>query len=197
MTARERLELNGNFRRSPLIQAAQRLGEGLTAAKVPYCIVGGLAMLHGGAPRTTDDVDVLVSRSDWERARGVGIEGFTLRADNAIDAETNVTVDVLFAGDDWGMVTPLPRPEELREWDASLGAFFAEWRSLASLKTAVYLAKRAEHGIEVAAKDLGDVVSLLEANLANADSLFDIEMHPRIRRELRKITRRVIRSHRR
>ena len=154
-------------------------------------------MLHGGAPRTTDDVNVLVSRSDWERVQGAGISGFTLFADNAIDNETNVRIDVLFAGDDRGMVIPMPNPEELREWDASLGAFFAEWRSLASLKTAVFLGKKAEFGIEVTAKDLGDVVSLLEANLAKVDSLFEIEMHPRIRRVLRRIARRVVRSHRR
>lgn len=187
------MELNGDFRRSPLLDTVRRLGNALSEAGASYAVVGGMAVLHAGAPRTTDDVDIIVNRQDWDRVRA-DLEDFGVSPDHATDHLNGVEIDVLFAGDDWGMVVPIPDPDNISKQSDELGARFAEWRHLVALKAAVYLAKRDEYGIELAAKDLADVVAVVTAHRHEIDALFEISLHPRIRRVLRRIVKRVLRE---
>ena len=147
---------------SPLMRTVRRLHAWLDGHGVAYCVVGGLAVVRAGWVRTTHDVDVLVDRDGWAAVpadASIAVEG-----DSARDRTTGIAIDILFPGDDWEMVIPLPEPAQVREYDEDLGAWFIAAAPLVAVKTAVYLSKLAEYGAELAAKDLTDVVELLRAD---------------------------------
>ena len=200
MTAREVFRINGDGGAdSPLMRTVQHLHRWFESSGVPYCVVGGLAVVRNGWVRTTYDVDVLADRSGWRQmSASIGDHhpmatadaGFAVDGDSARDRSTNVPIDILFPGDEWQMAIPLPDPVPVRELDEELGAWFIAPAPLLSLKTAVYLSKLEELGPELAAKDLTDVVELLRANRHLADSLIEAG-HPVIAGELRRIWERI------
>jgi hypothetical protein len=191
MTAEDVLGLNGNFRSSPLLDTARRLHGCFSRQAVPYTIIGGLAVVRNGAVRTTVDVDVLLLKEDRERALAALSGDFSTGVDRARDLRNQVEVDFLYSGDEWGMVVPLPAPGEHSVFDGALGANFMDLRGILELKTAVYLHKKKEEGIELAAKDLADVVALVRANPQAVDSGFLASLNPAIRKELRRILHRI------
>jgi hypothetical protein len=191
MTPGELLERNGDFRTSPLMRTARKIHRLLFPEGLDYVIVGGLAVIRNGAVRTTEDVDVLVRKEQWPRIRQLLAESFVLEGESAVDRETGVPADFLFSEDDWNMIVPLPDPSEAAEYDSEIEAKFLSLPAILELKTAVYLQKKREDGIEVAAKDLADVVQLLERNRERVSRQLFETMHPRIRRELAGIRRRL------
>jgi len=194
VTPRELLETNGDFTNSPLIATARRLHALFASAGVPYAIIGGLAVARSGGFRTTHDVDVLTRREGWETVRRLSRDSLETTADGATDPETSVHVDVLFAGDDWHMVFPMPDPADRAEMDTALGARFLDLRHLLELKCAVYLSKLRLDGPEIAAKDLADVVALLDAHRDHPRQADLASMHPAVARALRRIRRRLDRA---
>lgn len=194
MTARQLLALNGDLGRdAPIVRVVRRLHEELTRAGARYCIVGGLAVVRNGAPRTTHDIDVLVDRDGWAAARR-DATGFDLGEDAGVDRATGVPIDALFPGDEGGMAIPLPDPDSVGEYDEELGADFARLDALVAIKTAVYMKKRAEDGAELAAKDLADVVSLLQIQDVDRARRIIESAPPEVRTELDRIARRVAAS---
>jgi hypothetical protein len=191
MTAKDLLELNGDFRSSPLVDTARKLHRLLTRERIPYVIIGGLAVIRNGGVRTTRDVDVLVRKEDWPQIRKSLLTDFTIEADSAVDRNTDVHVDFLFTGDDWDMILPLPDPAQGAEFDNDLQANFLSLMSILELKTAVYLQKKRDEGIEVAAKDLADVVELLKKNQDRFATEHFSRIHPQIRKELERIRRKI------
>ena len=152
-----------------------------------YTVIGGMAVIRNGAARTTMDVDVLTRREDWKSLQKTSIPGLKIELDHAVDTETEVEIDVIFPGDDWEMVIPVPDPEEVKEYDRELGAFFIALKPLIELKTAVFMKKRKEDGIELAAKDLADIVALTQNNRERITSVFIENMHPAVREQYRKV----------
>jgi hypothetical protein len=191
MTAKDLLEKNGNFRSSPLLDTARKLHRLLVQNGIPYAIIGGLSVVRNGAIRTTQDVDLLVRREDWPEIRSALSKNFAIEADSAVDRETDVPVDFLFAADDWDMILPLPDPADVSDYDDSLQANFLTLPAILELKTAVYLQKKRDEGIEIAAKDLGDVVELLKNNRERLSVESFSGLHPQIRRELERIRRKI------
>ena len=122
MTAKQLLELNGDFHHSPLIQTARRLHAAFVRSGVDYAIVGGLAVARNGAVRTTQDVHVLTERAGWPRITQEAAGSFEVGVDRATDRPNGVNVDFLFAGDDWDLPFVLPRPSAVSELDGELGA---------------------------------------------------------------------------
>ncbi len=166
MTATEVLKLNGNMRDSPLMGVVRRFHTLSISRELPYCIVGGMAVIRNGYPRTTIDVDVLTSKEAWSKMLPLVGEISSQAIDDCVDRETGVTIDILFADEDWEMVIPMPDPRKVGEYDEELGARFIGLHDLVQLKMAVHLSKLQESGIEVAAKDLSDVYELMSRNLA-------------------------------
>ena len=176
------------------MSAVRRVHELFEAANSPYAIIGGVAVARNGAIRTTQDIDLLTEREGWERVRASAPTSFETTTEGATDTETGIHIDVLFAGDDWEMVFPMPHPREGSEYDEALGAWFIDCQHLIELKCAVYLAKRRADGIELAAKDLADVVELMRANRHGMTPAALSSMHPGVRGEVRRIWRRVSRA---
>jgi hypothetical protein len=152
-----------------------------------YAVVGGMAVVRNGAVRTTVDVDVLSGQDAWEAIRRDVPEGFRIYLDHAFDTETGVEIDILFPGNDWEMVIPVPEPDSVRVFDVEIGAFYIDLLPLIEWKTAVYIKKREEDGIEIAAKDLADIVALLENNIDLLDDKFIESAHPAVQDEVRTI----------
>jgi hypothetical protein len=193
MSAKDLLDLNGDFRSSPLLSTARKLHKSLVRQNIVYVIVGGLSVIRNGAVRTTQDIDILIRRDDWPRIQELlGEGGFRIEIDTAVDRDTNTPVDILFAGDDRDMIFPLPDPGAVLEYDSELQANFLTLAAILELKTATYLQKKRDEGIEIAAKDLADVVELLENNQERLSMELLEGIHPRIRKELMRI-RKIIR----
>ena len=182
MSPEEVLNINGNFKKSPLLEVIKKLHKAFSEKNVPYAVVGGLAVIRNGGFRTTHDIDILTTEAGWAEVRK-GLEGeFKTGTDFAEDNKLGIPVDVystklssnckllkrwLFPGEEWDMVIPLPEPDKVWEFDEKLGACFISLKKLIELKTAVYLVKLKEDGPELAAKDMADVVMLIENNLDN------------------------------
>jgi hypothetical protein len=196
MTARELLRINGDGgAESPLVQAVRRFHRLLEPRGVAYCVIGGMAVVRNGWVRTTHDIDILVDRAGWESLLSgapspLEEAGITAAGDAAHDRCTGIDLDILFPGDDWEMVIPLPSPAAVREYDAALGAWFIGLAPLLAVKTAVYRSKLQELGPELAAKDLADVVELMRANRHAIDAALQ-RVPAAVSGELSRIWRRI------
>ncbi|MBN1697930.1 MAG: hypothetical protein JW881_10490 [Spirochaetales bacterium] len=191
MTAKQIIDMNGDFKTSPLAETVERIHEWLSSHNVPYVIVGGMAVIRNGGLRTTHDIDILTSRRSWETIRGRRSTVFETGDDFAVDMKNGIHVDVLFAGDDWDMAFPMPEPDEVGEYDSDFKARFMSLFHILQLKTAVYMEKRESEGIEAAAKDLADIVMLVEKNPGKIDGEFIKAFHPAIREEFGRIVEKV------
>ncbi len=172
MTAKKILNLNGDFKQSPLLDTLQRLDVLFTESEISYAVVGGLAVIRNGAHRTTMDIDILIRSDDWDTIRENPPEFLEVDLDSAKDLMNQVDIDILFPGNEWEMEIELPNPEKINERDEHLNGMFAALIPLLIIKCAVYRKKLKEEGIEIAAKDLYDLSELLKirgAELTTAD----------------------------
>ncbi len=166
MIAARILQLNGDMTRdSPMMDVVRRIHALCSSRELPYCVIGGMAVIRNGYARTTIDVDVLTLKKSWLKALPIEGEIASEGIDNCLDKQTGIRIDIFFADEDWGMVIPMPDPRKVAEFDESLGANFISLHALVQLKTAVYLDKLREHGPATAAKDLADVQALIKNNL--------------------------------
>src|SRR5207248_2862275 len=70
----DRKNLERLFEAEPMLHphvedAFQKAALVLNAARIPFRVIGGLAVNQYGAGRPTKDVDLVVSRKNWGRAR--------------------------------------------------------------------------------------------------------------------------------
>ncbi|MGD0726519.1 MAG: hypothetical protein ABSB63_13255 [Spirochaetia bacterium] len=100
MTAAEILRLNGNLRDSPMMEVVRRFHALIGSRELPYCVVGGMAVIRNGYPRTTTDVDILTFKDAWRKMlplKGViSSEGI----DSCVDSETGIKIHILFCDED-------------------------------------------------------------------------------------------------
>jgi hypothetical protein len=124
MTAAKLLQLNGNRQDSPLMEVMRRFHALSSSRELPYCVVGGMAVFRNGYARTTVDVDILTFKKDWRKLLPLEGEISSEGPDNCVDNKTGVTIDILFADDDWHMPIAMPDPRKVGEYDQELGAYF-------------------------------------------------------------------------
>ena len=67
MTAAKALQLNGNMQDSPLMEVVRRFHALSISRELPYCVIGGMAVIRNGYARTTMDVDILTYRKNWQK----------------------------------------------------------------------------------------------------------------------------------
>jgi hypothetical protein len=189
MTAERLLHLNGDLKdpdKSELMEVIRRFHALSSTYDLPYCVVGGMAVIRNGLLRTTGDIDILTLKKEWRKVLPLKGEISCEGLDNCVDNKTGITIDILFADEDWEMVMEMPDPRKVGEYDEKKGANFIGLHDLVQLKMAVYLSKLKEHGPATAAKDLGDVQGLMKNNL----SKFSIETvgnyHPAVRKQCRE-----------
>jgi hypothetical protein len=90
----------------PVDQALPATRELLASAGVPFKVVGGLAVIHHGYARTTEDIDLLIEAGSQERLDArLAPCGFARETpDRLRHRATGVAVHLLIAGE------PMPRP---------------------------------------------------------------------------------------
>ena len=197
MTAERLLRLNGDLgdpERSGLMDVIRRFHSFCRAHDLSYCVIGGMAVVRDGAPRTTADVDILTLKEEWTRLLPLEGELRSIGIDTCVDTESGVKIDILFVEDDWGMVMPMPDPRMAGEYDEEARAFFMGLHDLVQLKMAVYLSKLTEYGKATAAKDLGDVHALIKNNLPKFSKEVLSRYHPALRDHCLEVYEEVQRS---
>lgn len=154
----------------------RRLVKKLEKAKIPYAVVGAMALLAHRYRRTTTDFDVLLTPEgfdefrrqfvpkDYGRVRG--------RRRRFVDRVNGVMVDVLVTGLFPGTGQPgpvsYPDPAEVTE--------SIEGKSVVNLETLVELKLAARRY-----RDFGDVVELIRFN--DLGESFATKLHPSVRRD--------------
>jgi hypothetical protein len=185
MTAAKILQLNGDLRdpaHSEMMEVVRRFHALSGSLGLPYCVVGGMAVIRNGYPRTTMDVDILTFKEAWRKVLPLVGEIRSEGPENCVDTKTGVTLDILFADDDWQMVMEMPDPLKVGEYDHALGANFIGLHALVQLKAAVYLDKLREQGEDVASKDRSDVYELIRRNLPKFSNEIIQAYHPAVRK---------------
>jgi hypothetical protein len=185
MTAAAILSLNGDLRNpknSGMMQVVRRFHALARERGLPYCVVGGMAVIRNGYPRTTEDVDILTFKSDWNKLLPIEGEIRNDGSESCIDTATGVAIDILFADEDWQIAMDMPDPRKVGEYDAELGANFIRLHDLVQLKAAVYMDKLRKQGANVAAKDQSDVFELMRRNLPKFSKEIVQSYHPAVRK---------------
>jgi hypothetical protein len=197
MTAERLLHLNGDLEdpgKSEMMDAVRRFHAFSRRHDLPYCVVGGMAVIRNGLLRTTGDIDILTFKKNWRQVHPVEGEISSEGFDKCVDRKSGITIDILFADEDWEMVMDMPDPRKVGEYDETLGAIFIGLHDLVQLKMAVYLSKLKEHGPATAARDLGDVQGLMEKNLARFSKETVAQYHPAVRKRCLKALEEVARA---
>lgn len=158
-------------RTDPVHQAARRLVRRLERAGIAYAIAGAMAVNAHGARRTTDDVDVLLSRKGLEQFKEsmVGKWYATVpgRPRRFIERQSGVKVDVLVTGGRPGFGQPVPFsfPDPARASETIEKTQVLALANLIQLK----LAARRYY-------DFGDVAKLVKVH--NLDESYLGNLHP-------------------
>jgi hypothetical protein len=97
---------------SGLQQTLVKLVEKFDDLGIAYVVIGGMALTAHGYARMTEDIDVLVTRSDLARVHkhlvGRGYTRLFQGSKNIRDAETRVKIEFVLAGDYPGSGKPQP-----------------------------------------------------------------------------------------
>ncbi len=166
-------------------QALHKLAGLLDEARIPYAIVGAMALNEYGYRRVTVDVDVLLTREGLEtlKARGLGrgyVEKFP-GSRGLRDTEHGVPIDVVLAGEYPGDGQPKPVrfPDPARLAVRGVRVALLPLPTLVELKLASGLS--APHRL----RDLADVLELIRtAHLAAA---LAEELDPSVRDKYREL----------
>lgn len=146
----------------------------LARAEVTYALVGGIAVIHHGYVRTTQDIDLLLDRHEAGRVvpllHAGGFEAHGERRWRHLS--TGVTVDLLFGGE------PMPRERDRYPFPADVGRSSRE-RDIVDLPALITLKLQAGRF-----RDEADVVELLqrldEGDYLRVEAAFAPELRPRL-----------------
>jgi hypothetical protein len=168
-------------------RALERLVGILEAEKIPYAIVGALALNELGYRRVTVDVDVLLTSEGLAALRAVALgRGYVEKFPGSRglrDAENGVDVDVLLAGGFPGDGKPKPVafPDPARSAVRGTRVALLPLPRLVELKLASGMT--APHRL----KDLADVLELVRA--ASLPSTLAHDLHPYVREKYLELWR--------
>jgi hypothetical protein len=158
----------------PVPETFRRLRQQLSEHHLPHIFMGATAVSAYGHLRSTEDVDLCMRREDLERFRrelvGTDFQPVAGRARRFCDPQTQVTFDILVAGDIAGNrqkqhAVKFPDPSE---------AVLVEGVPVPSLPRLIELKL-----VTWRYKDWGDVVELIRVR--GLDERFAEQLHPVVR----------------
>lgn len=161
--------------RDPVHKTMKRLAKRLEKAGIPYAIVGGMAVYAHQYRRTTDDLDVLLTRDGFAEFRRRFVPKYyspTERPRRFVDKASGITVDVLVTGlfPGSGKPGPVAYPDPINVTQEIEKVRVIDLPTLIQLK----LAAR-QH------QDFADVVNLISAHHLNES--FAAKLHATLRRD--------------
>jgi hypothetical protein len=157
----------------PVHRTMHRVADALEAAKIPYAIVGGMAVNAHSHRRTTGDVNFLLTTSGFEAFRRLVLsrefERVPGRPRRFFDSATGVTFDILVTGlfPGSGKPGPFPFPDPA-DVSVSIGG-----RQVVNLATLIQLKLAATRH-----QDFADVVNLIRVH--DLEESFLIHLHPSV-----------------
>jgi hypothetical protein len=157
-------------------QSMRRLVKRLDKAKIPYAIMGGMAVFAHKHRRATNDVDVLLTEAGFEEFRNRFVpkeyDPIPGRPRRFVERSSEVTLDVLVTGryPGSGKPGPIAFPDP-----ATVGTSFGNVQVI-DLATLIQLKLAARRH-----QDFADVVSLIREN--NLDDMFADRLHPSVRQD--------------
>lgn len=158
------------MQKSAVHQAARDIAAELRALEIPFAIAGALAANAHGHRRTTEDVDLLLTREGLAKFKahklGLGWVELFAGSKGMRDTRNNVKIDILLSGEFPGDGKP---PEEAAVPDPD-GLPFINLKTLLELKTAS--GQTAAHRMQ----DLADVMNLIRVNQLSRD--YVEQLHP-------------------
>ena len=146
---------------SAVFKALHNIAARLKELGIPYAVVGGMALFRHGLRRFTEDVDLLVTRSDLklihEKLIGLGYLPPFPKSKNLRDTQTGVKIDFLttgdYPGDDKPKPVSFPDPRQVSIEDD--GISYINLPKLIELKLASGMTNPGR------LKDLADVLELI------------------------------------
>jgi len=184
----EVLEFAGKFfmGNSPIQLALRRITRALTEMKIPYALAGALAVNAHGHRRTTEDVDLLMTREGLQRFKerwlGLGwVEKFP-GSKGLRDTEHNVKIDVILTGEYPGDGKPKP----IAFPDPAQGSAPNE-EGIAILTLPVLLELKIASGMTAPhrPRDLDDTIQLIRNNRLPRD--YAESLHPFVRAKFEEL----------
>jgi hypothetical protein len=171
-----------------LFKITRRLEE----LKIPYAVVGGMAMFFHGYRRFTEDVDLLVTREDLaeihRQLEGLGYVPPFAGSKQLRDAEHGVRVEFLVTGEypGDGLPKPVSFPDPRTVTIEADGIRFLRLNTLIELKLASGMSNPRR------AKDLADVQELIDVLNLPAD--FADQLDPYVRPKFNELWT-IVRTH--
>jgi len=163
----------------PVHQTLREIGRRLDDLRIPYAIVGGMALVAHGYTRTTVDVDILVTRAGLDAAHkaldGLGYVPPFAGSKNLRDTQTGGCIEFLVSGDYPGDGKPKPVafPDPASAAVEIDGLRFVPLPTLIELKLAAGMTNPGR------LRDLADVQELIRVLKLPAD--FDQRLEPYVR----------------
>jgi aminoglycoside-2''-adenylyltransferase len=160
----------------PVHKTMRRIVKQLTKAKIPYAIVGGMAVNVHGHQRTTDDLDVLLTADGLAEFRKRFVpkyyETHPRLPRRFTDRKNEVTIDFLLTG----LYPGNGRPGPICFPDPAAASQTIEEMQVLDLATLIQLKLAARRH-----QDFADVISLIRAH--QLDESFGDRLHPSVRSE--------------
>jgi hypothetical protein len=156
--------------RDPVHKTMRRIAKLLEKAKIPYAVVGGMAVFAQGYRRTTDDLDILLTPEGFDAFRRLFVpknyESVPHRRKRFLDPVTAVTFDILVTGlfPGTGKPGPIAYPDPAKVSETIERIRVVDLPTLIQLKLA---ARRHQ--------DFADVVNLIRVH--NLDESFQAKLH--------------------
>jgi hypothetical protein len=163
--------------RDDVHQTLRRLVKRLERLGIPYAIVGGMAVNAHGHRRTTNDVDVLLTREGFEEFRKHFVPKNYKVADpkrqrRLTDRSNDVAVDVLLTG----LFPGSGKPGPVAFPDPAQASEFVRKTRVVNLPTLIQLKLAARRW-----RDFADVVDLISVH--NLDKSYLERLHPSVRKD--------------
>jgi hypothetical protein len=148
--------------KSAVFAALHKVVARLDALQIPYAIVGGMALFRHGFRRFTEDVDILVRKSDLkmihEKLAGLGYLPLRPHSKHLRDTENGVRIEFLTTGDfpGDGKPKPLAFPDPARVSHELDSIHYVNLENLVEMKLAAGMTGAGR------LKDLADVEELIK-----------------------------------
>lgn len=171
--------------RGAVHETLKRISQRLTEVGVPYAIVGGMALFRHGHRRFTEDVDILIEKTDLKKIHdnltGLGYTPLFEGSKNLRDTQTRVKIEFLlsggFPGD--GKEKPVAFPSPASVAEPSGGIAYVNLASLIELKLASGMSGTDRM------KDLSDVQELIKCLGLSLN--FESSLHEYVRPKYREL----------
>ncbi len=170
---------------SAVFQALHKVTSRLKSLEIPYTVVGGMALFRHGVRRFTEDVDLLVSKSDLklihEKLGGLGYLPPFPNSKHLRDTELGVKIEFLTTGDFPGDGKPKPVafPEPQSVSLEADGVNYINLEKLIELKLASGMTNPGR------LKDLSDVLELIRTLDLSID--FADRLNPYVRSKFEEL----------